>query len=185
MRSRQQVVLLIRPGRRATPQQRAAKEILKNDCFDRLRAEFGDRFEEEMASRVSAVAGDVGTDGLGLDDDGTEALSQCDIVVHSAATVSFDSPLDTAVEVNLLGPSRVAAAVHPSQRAARRTKDEPVRSTSSRSRPPMWRAPTRARRKRSCWTTTGSPSTSIGRPKWRPPGASAATSMPSRGGPTD
>ena len=31
--------------------------------------------------------------------------------MHSAATVSFDAPLDTAVEVNLLGPSRVAAAV--------------------------------------------------------------------------
>ncbi len=105
------VVLLIRPGRRATPQQRVTKEILKNDCFDRLRTELGDRFDEEMASRVSAVAGDVGTDGLGLDDDGMAVLSECDLVVHSAATVSFDSPLDTAVEVNLLGPSRVAAAV--------------------------------------------------------------------------
>ena len=30
--------------------------------------------------------------------------------MHSAASVSFDSPLDAAVEVNLLGPSRVAAA---------------------------------------------------------------------------
>ncbi len=36
---------------------------------------------------------------------------RCDIVVHSAATVAFDAPLDTAVEVNLLGPSRVAAAI--------------------------------------------------------------------------
>ncbi|MHB8670495.1 MAG: HAD-IB family phosphatase, partial [Acidimicrobiales bacterium] len=30
------------------------------------------------------------------------------VVFHSAASVSFDSALDTAVEVNLLGPSRVA-----------------------------------------------------------------------------
>ncbi len=106
-----QVVLLIRPGRRATPLQRATKEILKNDCFDRLRDELGDGFDEAMAGRVSAVGGDVATDGLGLDADGLEALSRCDIVVHSAASVSFDSPLDAAVEVNLLGPSRVAAAV--------------------------------------------------------------------------
>ena len=60
---------------------------------------------------MTAVAGDVGTDGLGLDDDARQVLSICDIVIHSAATVSFDSPLDSAVEVNLLGPSRVAAAV--------------------------------------------------------------------------
>ena len=105
------VVLLIRPGRRSTPGQRAAKEILRNDCFDRLRQQHGERFETEVAARVVAVAGDVTTDGLGLDEEGMQLLSECDIVVHSAAAVSFDSPLDTAVEVNLLGPSRVAAAV--------------------------------------------------------------------------
>ncbi len=105
------VVLLIRPGRRSTPGQRATKEILRNDCFDLLREQFGDRFDEEVASRVTAVAGDVTTDGLGLDDDGLQRLSACDVVIHSAAAVSFDSPLDAAVEVNLLGPSRVAAAV--------------------------------------------------------------------------
>ena len=38
--------------------------------------------------------------------------ASCDIVIHSAATVSFDSPLDSAVEVNLLGPSRIAATLH-------------------------------------------------------------------------
>ena len=46
--------------------QRATREILKNDCFDRLREELGDRFDAEVASRVRAVAGDVTTDGLGL-----------------------------------------------------------------------------------------------------------------------
>ena len=35
-------------------------------------------------------------------------LATCDIVIHSAAAVSFDSPLDSAVEVNLLGPTRIA-----------------------------------------------------------------------------
>ena len=115
------VVLLIRPGRRASPLQRATREIVKNDCFDRLRQEHGDRFEAAVASRVAAVAGDVTTDGLGLDDAGRQLLSECDIVVHSAAAVSFDSPLDAAVEVNLLGPSRVAAAV---VEAGRRARDQ-------------------------------------------------------------
>ena len=35
-------------------------------------------------------------------------LASCDVVIHSAATVSFDSPLDSAVEINLLGPTRIA-----------------------------------------------------------------------------
>jgi HAD superfamily hydrolase (TIGR01490 family) len=106
-----EVVVLVRPGRRATAAQRAAKEILKNDCFDRLRQEHGERFDDEVGRRLVAVAGDVGRDGLGLDDDGRRELASCDVVVHSAATVSFDAPLDQAVEINLLGPARVATAV--------------------------------------------------------------------------
>ena len=104
------IALLVRPGRRGADQ-RIQREVLRNDCFDRLRAELGGRFAEETAARVTAVAGDVGTDGLGLDDAGREILRSCDIVIHSAAAVSFDSPLDSAVEVNLLGPVRVASAM--------------------------------------------------------------------------
>jgi alcohol-forming fatty acyl-CoA reductase len=107
-----ELVLLIRPGRRSDASRRAQREIFRNDAFDRLRADLGsETFDEEVARRVRAVAGDVGTDGLGLDDEGREALASCDVVIHSAATVSFDSPLDAAVEVNLLGPTRIAAVL--------------------------------------------------------------------------
>ena len=105
------VVLAIRPGRRTTPLDRAMKEIVRNDCFDRLRAELGDTFADDMARRIMAVAGDVSQDGLGLDAEGLAQLSTCDLIIHSAAAVSFDSPLDAAVEGNLLGPGRVADAM--------------------------------------------------------------------------
>jgi HAD superfamily hydrolase (TIGR01490 family) len=104
-----EIVLLVRPGRRSTVDQRVKREILKNDAFDRLRADLGkDGFEEMVERRLSAVAGDVGRDGLGLDEKGRAVLASCDTVIHSAATVSFDSPLDAAVEVNLMGPTRIA-----------------------------------------------------------------------------
>ncbi len=106
-----ELVLLIRPGQRRTVAQRARREIFKNDAFDRLRDEWGDGFDDMIERRVTPIAGDVGTDGLGLDDVGRDALAACDIVIHSAATVSFDSPLDLAVEVNLLGPSRIVATL--------------------------------------------------------------------------
>ncbi len=106
-----EVVALVRPGRRNDPAERVARDILRNDCFARLRSELGDAFEASGVARVHAVAGDVSTDGLGLDEAGRAMLGSCDVVVHSAATVSFDAPLDHAVEVNLLGPTRVADAV--------------------------------------------------------------------------
>lgn len=104
-----ELVLLLRPGRIRTVEQRAQREIFKNDAFDRLRDELGrEAFDQMVADRVTVIRGDVGTDGLGLDDAGRDTLASCDVVIHSAATVSFDSPLDSAVEVNLLGPSRIA-----------------------------------------------------------------------------
>ena len=101
-----ELVLLVRPGRRSTAQRRVDREVLRNDAFDRLRTEVDD-FDAMCARRLTVVAGDVGRDGLGLDDGGRAALASCDAVIHSAATVAFDSPLDAAVEVNLLGPLRI------------------------------------------------------------------------------
>ncbi len=106
-----ELVLLVRPGRRGA-QQRVKREILKNDAFNKLREQWGTEFDAICEQRVHAYAGDVGTDGLGLDDAGRNALASCDIVIHSAAAVSFDSPIDLAVEVNLLGPVRVAETLN-------------------------------------------------------------------------
>jgi fatty acyl-CoA reductase len=107
-----ELVLLVRDGKRTSAARRVQRELLKNDAFDRLRAELadagGETFDEMAARRITTIAGDVGTDGLGLSDADQAVLASCDIVVHSAAAVSFDSPLDSAVEINLLGPTRVA-----------------------------------------------------------------------------
>ncbi|HET9071658.1 MAG TPA: HAD-IB family phosphatase [Acidimicrobiales bacterium] len=105
-----EVAVVVRPGRRGAAE-RVRREVLRNNCFDRLRRELGDRFDAEVGARLLTVEGDVGVDGLGLDAEGEAVLAGCDTVIHSAATVSFDSPLDGAVEVNLLGPSRVAAVL--------------------------------------------------------------------------
>jgi len=105
-----ELVLLIRAGRMRSVEQRAQREIFKNNCFDRLRNELDGKaaFDQMVARRVQVIEGDVATDGLGLTDEGRSLLAGCDIVIHSAATVSFDSPIDLAVEVNLLGPTRIA-----------------------------------------------------------------------------
>ena len=67
-----EITVLIRPGRRTDPSARLAREVIKNNCFDRLRGELGDDFPSQVERRVRAVPGDVGRDGLGLDDDGRE-----------------------------------------------------------------------------------------------------------------
>jgi HAD superfamily phosphoserine phosphatase-like hydrolase len=105
------VTVLVRPTRRFDATARAQREILRNDCFARLRDELGDGFDELVQARFAAVAGDVTAEGLGLDATGRAALAEADVVVHSAAAVAFDAAYDAAVDVNLLGPARVVAAI--------------------------------------------------------------------------
>jgi len=109
------LVLLVRDGKRTRATERVRKELLKNDAFDRLRqaaADGGETFAEMTARRITTINGDVGRDGLGLSEEHRAVLASCHVVIHSAATVSFDSPLDRAVEINLLGPTRIATLLH-------------------------------------------------------------------------
>ncbi len=106
-----QIVLLIRSSPRTSALRRLDKDLLNNDCFDPLREQLGDQFHDVVSSRVTVVEGDVTRPGLGLDQQGMEQLARCDIAIHSAAAVAFDSPLDSAIEINLLGPSRLAQAI--------------------------------------------------------------------------
>jgi HAD superfamily hydrolase (TIGR01490 family) len=103
-----ELVLLVRDGKRTPAARRTQREILKNDAFDRLRAQHGEDFDSAVAGRITTMAGDLTRDGLGLDDDDRALFASCEIIIHSAAAVSFDSPLDAAVEINLLGPTRIA-----------------------------------------------------------------------------
>ena len=106
------LVLMIRPGRRGV-QNRVDREILRNDAFDRLREELGkDDFAAMAAKRIHPIAADITKEGLGLDDEGQAALASCDIVIHSAASVSFDNPLDVAINTNLCGPINLISTLH-------------------------------------------------------------------------
>lgn len=105
------LVLLVRPSKRHSVAERVRREIFKNEAFDRLRRQLAgtdEPFEAMVARRVTTVSGDVTSDGLGLGDDDLKTFTGCDVVIHSAAAVAFDSPLDSAVEINLMGPTRIA-----------------------------------------------------------------------------
>ena len=129
-----EVALLVRPGRRGAAD-RVRREVLKNNCFDRLRRRARrpastPRWTAGCASRPATSASTASASTP----TGEELLASCPTVIHSAATVSFDSPLDAAVEINLLGPVRMAAALNRLHAADGRFR------ISSPSPPPTWRA---------------------------------------------
>ncbi|HZC19739.1 MAG TPA: SDR family oxidoreductase, partial [Rubrobacteraceae bacterium] len=73
-------------------------------AFSRLREELGGAFEARVAEKVRVLEGDVHSASLGLSaEDLLELSREVDVVIHSAASVVFDAPLDAAVDSNVRG----------------------------------------------------------------------------------
>jgi long-chain acyl-CoA synthetase len=119
----QRIYLLIRPraqlgGQVMTAKDRLTKELFQSNVFDRLYRTYGDRSRAFLEEKLVAVSGDISQEGLGLDEASRSQLQeQVDIVINSAAAVSFDAPLDEALKVNVLSAGRIAEFASSCKRA--------------------------------------------------------------------
>ena len=96
--------LVVRPSKDKSAEDRFRKDMLGSAAFRRLREELGDGFEGRVAGKVRVLEGDVHAPSLGLGEEDLSELSEnVDVVVHSAASVVFDAPLDAAVDSNVRG----------------------------------------------------------------------------------
>jgi fatty acyl-CoA reductase len=96
--------LLVRPSRGKSAAVRFEKDVLGAAAFRGLRERLGDDFEEYVATKVRVLEGDVHAPALGLgEEDLAELAREVDVVIHSAASVNFDAPLDAAVDSNVRG----------------------------------------------------------------------------------
>jgi len=100
--------LLIRPSKEKSAKERFEKDVLGSGAFSSLHEELGAAFTERAADKVRIVEGDVHADSLGLDEEQLLELSrEVDVVIHSAASVVFDAPLDAAVNSNVRGTMKL------------------------------------------------------------------------------
>ena len=110
----ERIYLLIRPrpqlkGQTMSAQERLTRELFQSNVFDRLYRAYGDKSKAFLEEKLVAVSGDISREGLGLDEASRRRLQgEVDIVINSAAVVSFDAPLDEALAVNILSAGRVA-----------------------------------------------------------------------------
>lgn len=90
---------------RELPELRVAV-LLRGDAERRLRDEVltSAPLQGLDASAVSAHGGDLTSDDLG-------GLPEIDVVIHCAASVSFEQPLDESLELNGRGPTRLLRAL--------------------------------------------------------------------------
>jgi len=100
--------LAIRSSARRPAAERLQREVLTSPAFRRLKQELGDeRFAALVAEKLDVVELDLGREDLGLTDEGRALVRDCDVIIHSAAAVEFDNPVDLSAQTNLLGASRL------------------------------------------------------------------------------
>jgi HAD superfamily hydrolase (TIGR01490 family) len=98
------VVLLVRPQLGSSGRMRV-DSLMGRPVFNALRERVGsEQIATLLDERVEVVDGDFTRDDLKLPGD-------LDVVIHCAATVSFDPPIDEGVQTNLLGAVRLYRSV--------------------------------------------------------------------------
>jgi alcohol-forming fatty acyl-CoA reductase len=96
--------LLIRASREKGAAARFEKDVLGSAAFGRIREQRGEDFSSYVSEKVRVIEGDVHAPFLGLgEEDLLELSREVDIVIHAAASVVFDAPLDAAVDSNVRG----------------------------------------------------------------------------------
>jgi fatty acyl-CoA reductase len=100
----ERLYLLVRPSGGKSAKDRFEGDVLGSAAFRNLREEMDEGFGGYVAEKVRVLEGDVHAPQLGLGtEDLAELLRNVDAVIHSAASVVFDAPLDEAVDSNVRG----------------------------------------------------------------------------------
>ncbi|MEM1025326.1 MAG: AMP-binding protein [Myxococcota bacterium] len=112
------ITCVIRSTRSLSAADRFRDEVLASPLFDPLRRRFGDSFDALVQHQVQVVAGDISKPDLGLSaEDRTALQADADVLINSAGLVTFNPPLDQALDSNTLGAETVARFCQASERA--------------------------------------------------------------------
>jgi thioester reductase-like protein len=98
---RTRLTLLVRSTQRETARERVDRQLVRS---------FGLEEANRYRERIDVVNGDISLRGLGIDDDRLRSIqSTVDQVIHCAAAIRFDLPLDVARRDNTEGTRNVLA----------------------------------------------------------------------------
>ncbi|XP_056158978.1 probable fatty acyl-CoA reductase 4 isoform X2 [Syzygium oleosum] len=101
--------LLIRAADEQSAARRLHEELIEKKLFDVLRQKCAPNLGS-IPEKLHALPGDISSENLGLNDSylRSEMWREIDIIVHSAATTTFDDRYDTALAINTYGAKHVA-----------------------------------------------------------------------------
>jgi thioester reductase-like protein len=101
------ILLLVRPKKKSTPDERFT-ELLSSSIFDTLREKLGSEFVPYARSKMEVIPGDLVKENMGMSVEHWELLThRVQVILHNAATILFDEPLEAALMNNTFGALNV------------------------------------------------------------------------------
>lgn len=99
--------IMVRPKRKVQPIDRVKNEILNSYNFSVLKRA-NKNFIQWAEDKIVPVVGDLVAEGLGLSAEHRQLIIEnVHVFINSAASVSFDDPLQDAFQINYFGPQRL------------------------------------------------------------------------------
>lgn len=98
------VICIVRGNPKYDAEMRLRRRIMGAMVFGNLRDSMGMELATLAESKIEVLDGDLALPDLGFTDEAKKRLKDVDIMIHCAATVVFDAPLETALNTNLEGP---------------------------------------------------------------------------------
>ena len=100
---------LIRAQRSKTAEERFWDEVMGSEMMEPLRRRMGPSFTGYVREKVEVLTGDISRPQMGLDDETITRLRRSlDVTINSAGLVTFNPPLDDAIQINAVGAQQVA-----------------------------------------------------------------------------
>ncbi|TXG48168.1 hypothetical protein EZV62_027462 [Acer yangbiense] len=101
--------LLVRAKDAYSATQRILNEVVEIELFKMLRDKWGGNLHSFISEKVTAVAGDISCDNLGVNDSNLreEMFREIDVVLNFAATTKFDERYDVALGTNTMAAFHV------------------------------------------------------------------------------
>jgi thioester reductase-like protein len=104
------IYMLVRKKKGISAEERLEKEVLVSPIWERLRERHGKKFDQFALSKITPVFGDVGSDDAFISQtDQEELFDKVNVIIHSAATISFSERLDKSIQLNIYGTMRMIA----------------------------------------------------------------------------
>ena len=95
---------LIRAQRSKTAEERFWDEVMGSEMMEPLRRRMGPSFTGYVREKVEVLTGDISRPQMGLDDETITRLRRSlDVTINSAGLVTFNPPLDDAIQINAVG----------------------------------------------------------------------------------